>query len=80
MARIQGVDPEQVSGYVEKVLDAQAKTWGGPLLNHLVYGRRPALFKAARGMWAAMDSGKNLGEALVSLVNRRVAALNGCVF
>ena len=42
MARVEGVDPGQVSDeYTAKVLAAQAKTWGAPLLNHLVYARRP---------------------------------------
>ena len=31
-------------------------------------------------MWAAMDKDGLLGTALVSLLNRRVASLNGCVF
>jgi alkylhydroperoxidase family enzyme len=44
MARVEGVDPEQVSDeYTARVLAAQAKTWGAPLLNHLVYARRPSI-------------------------------------
>ena len=54
--------------------------WGAPLANHLVYARRPDLFRAVRGMWGALDKDGMLGEALVSLVNRRVARLNGCEF
>jgi hypothetical protein len=80
MARVQGVEPAKAEGYVGKVLAAQVRTWGAPLLNHLVYGRRPKLFRAVRGMWARLDDGGLLGEALVALVNRRVARLNGCVF
>ncbi len=80
MSRIKGVDPEQTEGYVKRTLAGQAKLWGGPLLNHLVYARRPDLFKAVRGMWTGLDRDGILGPALVSLVNRRVAALNGCVF
>jgi hypothetical protein len=45
MARVEAVDPARVADeYVARVLEAQARTWGGPLLN------------------------------------RRVAALNGCEF
>jgi len=80
MSRIQGVDPEETTGYISKTLLAQEKLWGGPLLNHLVYARRPALFKAVRGMWAALNKDGHLSEALIALVNRRVAAHNGCVF
>lgn len=78
--RIDGIDPGTAEGYVAKVLAAQATTWGAPLRNHLVYARRPALFRAVRGMWTGLDVDGLLGEALVALVNRRVAALNGCVF
>lgn len=80
MARVDGVDEQQASGYIAKVFQAQARTWGAPLANHLVYARRPALFKAVRGMWAGVDSDGLLGAELVHLVNRRVAQLNGCEF
>jgi hypothetical protein len=80
MSRIKGVNPERAEGYIRRTLDAQAKFWGGPLLNHLIYARRPKLFKAVRGMWTGLDDGGVIGPELVSLVNRRVAALNGCVF
>ena len=80
MQRIEGIAVEGAQGVVAKVLAAQTSTWGAPLRNHLVYARRPALFKAVRGMWTALDADGALGAALVSLVNRRVAALNGCTF
>ena len=80
MTRVPGTDPEAAEGYVERILDAQRDTWGAPLNNHLIYARRPALFRAVRGMWTALDKDNLLGEALVALVNRRVAMLNGCVF
>lgn len=80
MSRIKGVDLTTAQGYIEKVLSAQAKTWGGPLLNHLVYARRPDLFRAVRGMWSSLNKDELLDAGLVHLVNRRVAALNGCEF
>ena len=80
MPRIPPIDPDTTTGYTAKVLDAQAKTWGAPLNNHLVYAHRPKLFKAVRGMWTAVDADGLLGDALLALVNRRVASLNGCVF
>ncbi|GER87861.1 hypothetical protein KDW_20230 [Dictyobacter vulcani] len=45
MARIDGVNPEEVETYIKKVLESQEKTWGAPLLNHLVYARRPSIFR-----------------------------------
>jgi hypothetical protein len=80
MSRIDGIDPTEARGYVQKVLDAQRDFWGAPLANHLVYAHRPDLFRAVRGMWSALDKDGLLGTTLVCLVNRRVAALNGCTF
>ena len=80
MARIEGVDPEKTERQVKAVLDAQAKKWGAPLLNHLLYARRPTIFRGARAMWGGLEASSLLDPALVALVNRRVAALNGCVF
>ena len=80
MARIDGVDPDQVEKPLRAVLEAQTKKWGAPLLNHLIYARRPSIFRAARGMWSGLDSSCLIDPRLVALVNRRVAALNGCVF
>ena len=81
MARIDGVNPEEVEdSYTRKVLEAQAKTWGAPLLNHLVYARRPSIFRGARGMWAGIDGSGLIDGKLTALLNRRVAALNGCEF
>ena len=80
MTRIPGIEPATTKGYIAKVFEAQARTYGAPLLNHLLYARRPPLFKAVRGMWGALNKDRNLDEALVALINRRVASLNGCVF
>jgi hypothetical protein len=80
MARIDGVDPETTEGPIAAVFMAQTKVWGAPLLNHLLYARRPSIFRGARAMWAGLDQSGLLNPALVALVNRRVAALNGCEF
>ena len=81
MARIDGVDPGTLSDdYVAKVLAAQAKTWGGPLLNHLIYARRPTIFRGARGMWTGLDASGLIDGKLTALLNRRVASINGCEF
>ncbi len=80
MSRIDGVDPTSQRGYVQKVLDGQSRLWGAPLHNHLVYAHRPDLFRAVRAMWAGINRDELLAPAMVALVNRRVASLNGCVF
>ena len=80
MARIEGIDPETAAGPVKAVVAAQTKRWGGPLLNQLIYARRPTIFRAMRGMWGGLDASGLLDPKLVALVNRRVAAHNRCVF
>lgn len=80
MPRIPEIDPDTVTGYVEAVMNSQRKRWGAPLNPYLLYGRRPALLRAVQGMWAGVDSEGLIGAALLSLINRRVASLNGCVF
>ena len=80
MARITGIDPVTADAPVRAVLEAQTKKWGAPLFNHLIYARRPTIFRAVRGMWAGLDASGLIDGALIAILNRRVAALNGCVF
>jgi hypothetical protein len=80
VARIEGVNPKRTERRVRAVLEAQAEKWGTPLLNHLLYARRPSILQGVRAMWAGLDASGLLDPGLVALVNRRVAALNGCVF
>ena len=80
MARVADVNTEEADRYVKDVLDAQSKVWGAPLLNHLVYARRPSIFKGARAMWTGIEASGLIDAALRSLINRRVASLNGCLF
>ena len=80
MARIDGVNPEEVDEYTRRVLQAQARAWGAPLLNHLVYARRGSIFRGVRGMWAGIATSGLIDEKLQALVNRRVASINRCEF
>ena len=80
MARVPDAAPESLEPPVKAVLDAQAKKWGAPLLNHRVYARRPTIFRGARAMWSGLDTSGLLDGRLVALLNRRVASLNGCEF
>jgi hypothetical protein len=80
VTRIEGVDPDRVEKRIRAVLEAQADRWGAPLLNHLIYARRPSIFRGVRGMWSGLDASGLLDPGLVALVNRKVATLNGCVF
>ncbi len=80
MARIDGVDPGLSQGSVRRLFDAQTNRWGAPLLPYRVYARRPSILAGVRGMWAGLDESGLLEVRLVSLVNRRVAAIIGCLF
>ena len=80
MARIADANLEQTDGYVKDVLAAQKKTWGAPLLNHLLYARRLSIFRGARAMWSGIESSGLIDARLRGLINRRVASLNGCEF
>jgi alkylhydroperoxidase family enzyme len=80
MARVANADVQAADKYIKTVLEAQAKDWGNPLLNHLVYARRPSIFKGARAMWTGIDASGLIDANLRALINRRVAFLNGCEF
>jgi hypothetical protein len=80
MARIEGVKPDEADGYARKVFEAQEKKWGAPLLNHLLYARRPTIFRGVRAMWTGLDGSGLIDGKLQALINRRVASLNGCEF
>jgi HD superfamily phosphohydrolase len=80
MARIEAADSENLDRYAQSILEAQKKTWGAPLLNHLLYARRPSIFRGARGMWTGIEASGLIDPRLQALLNRRVAALNGCEF
>jgi len=78
--RIEGVRPAEADDYARRVFEAQAKKWGAPLKNHLVHARRPTIFRGVRAMWQGIEGSGLLDPRLLALVNRRVAALNGCEF
>ena len=80
MSRIDGVDPNRAEGPIRAVFEAQVKKWGAPLLNHLLYARRPSIFRGVRAMWTGIDSSGLIDGRLQALINRRVASLNGCEF
>jgi len=78
--RIPGVDPEQAAGPIRAVFNAQAERWGAPLINHLLYARRPSIFRGARAIWTGIDQSGLIEQRLQALINRRVAYLNNCAF
>ena len=80
MARIAGVHPGQVDGRLADAFKEQERRWGAPLLPYQIYARRPSIFQSVCGMWDGLAASGLIDGKLGALVNRRVAALNGCVF
>jgi hypothetical protein len=80
MARIPGVKREGLEPSIERAFQGQEKKWGGVLLPYPLYARRPTIFKSVQGMWMGLAQSGLVDHGLVSLLNRRVASLNGCVF
>jgi len=80
MARIEGVNVDHVNRYAKEILEAQKKEWGAPLLNHLLYARRPSILRGARAMWSGIDASGLIDAGLRALINRRVAFHNRCEF
>jgi len=80
MARVADVSVEEADSYTKAVLEAQKKVWGAPLLNHLLYARRPTIFRGARAMWGGIEGSGLIDPGLRALLNRRVASLNNCEF
>ena len=80
MARIKGLQKDQVGARIERTYDRQVERWGAILEPYKIYARRPSIFHAVLGMWGGLEASGLLDGSLTSLVNRRVAALNGCVF
>ena len=79
-ARIGPPAPDRIEPSIQAVFDAQAKKWGAPLANHLIYARRPSIFRGVRAMWSGLAGSGLIPEPMQALINRRVAALNGCEF
>jgi len=78
--RISGVDPWRAEDPIRAVFKAQAERWGAPLINHLLYARRPSIFRGARAMWTGLAQSGLIDQSLQALINRRVAYLNACSF
>ncbi len=78
--RVDPVDIESLSEREQRVFANQAKKWGAPLANHQIYARVPSVFHGAQGMWRGLGESGHLDGALVAILNRRVAIVNGCVF
>ena len=79
--RIPPVDVEALPDDLRDTLDEQRKLRGAALYPYLFYARNPEFFRAAQGMWTALQQHtKRVPGTLRTLLNRRVAWWNGCEF
>jgi alkylhydroperoxidase family enzyme len=79
--RIPPVDVETLPDDLRDTLEEQRKLRGAPLYPYLFYARNAAYFRAAKAMWAALqEETKRVPVTLRAMINRRVAAWNGCEF
>ena len=80
MSRIPGIDPTQAASPISEIFKSQKTTWGQALAPYLVYARRPSIVQSVTDMWGALSESGLLATTLTSLICRRVASINGCVF
>jgi alkylhydroperoxidase family enzyme len=79
--RLMPVDVDTLPDDLRATLEEQHRLHGAALHPYLFYARNPAYFRAAKAMWTALQQEtKRVPAALRGLINRRVAAWNGCVF
>jgi alkylhydroperoxidase family enzyme len=79
--RIPPVDVKTLPDDLREVLEEQRKIYGAPLHPYLFYARNPAYFRAAHKMFTAIrQDTPRVPATLRALLNRRVAAWNGCEF
>ena len=72
--RIPPVDVEMLPDDLREALEEQRKLRGAPLYPYLFYARNPAFFRAAQGMWAALQQGtKRVPGTLRALLARQTS-------
>lgn len=80
MARIAGASREDVPNDVGEIWDRQVETRGAVQPNTPIYALRPTIFRAHRGLDAAIKESGLIDDALKNLVCLRAALINGCPF
>ena len=80
MARIREVTPAEASPEVKEIFDAQVEAYGFVLNTARVYANCPPILRGTGQMAAAIDKSGLIDAGLKTLVNLRVAQINGCPF
>ncbi len=80
MARLEGVELDRIEPATQQAFNHQIERWGEKLGPYEIYARCPSIFHAVIGMWEGIGASGLLDRRLTTLINRRVASLNGCLF
>ena len=78
--RIAGADTSGFSGALAAYFQEQAKQYGRTLPSSEILARRPTILLGHIAMSEGLEASGLLPASLKALVNRRVAAHNGCPF
>src|SRR6516162_11779626 len=79
--RIPPVDVATLPDDLREALEEQRRLYGAPLYPYLFYARNPAYFRAAQGMWTALQQEtKRVPGTFRGILNRRVASWNQCAY
>lgn len=78
MPRLEGLQKDEVSESIRRILERQEARYGMALYNHMVLARRPGIFWGFRAMWDGLEEGGLLPARLRDLINVKVASLVGC--
>ena len=74
--RIPPVDVETLPDDLRETLEEQRKLRDAPLYPYLFYARNPAYFRAAKGMWAALQQNAAVGSRN-GISTEKIEALDG---
>ena len=80
MPRVSEIEEDGGDPTLKAVFDKQRELFGGILNPTKVMAHCPPILRAAKLLGASIEQSGQLPKALLSLVNFRVASINGCPF
>jgi len=80
MARIREADPSAAPPEIQKIFEEQKETYGEVLNSYLISSHRPSILLANQAFGGAIEESGLLPVGLRTLLNVRVAQINGCPF
>jgi alkylhydroperoxidase family enzyme len=80
MPRVSEVEEDGGDPVLKELFDKEREVFGGLLNTTKALAHCPPILRAAKLLGASIEQSGQLRKALVSLVNLRVASINGCPF